>query len=348
MNSVVQQKKVKKPTLKDIAALSGLSVPTVSQILNNKANNFCAEDKKRMVRNIARELNYQPNFGYQIMTGKRTNTVGIICSQERVRQDEYITELLLKLSSELEKMGNATYMATLTADHPAADLNKINNLVSRGCSAFIFIGNPMNHQEVEQELQRHDIHYIGFNSNQMQRNVVVDCSIAYESYIRKFINEGRTNFKIFLIDKFEHSKNYNRAHGLYRVFPNEEKAVLYKRYISLLPKPPLELPNFGEHLFQVGYEVTKKIFEQDKTLQGLAFATDYYALGAAKYFTEIGVKIGEDVALCGYNNTDAVKFASLPISTADHQQDKISDMLIKNLKSNNPLKIVMEPRVILK
>jgi LacI family transcriptional regulator, galactose operon repressor len=348
MNTVVQPKKVKKPTLKDIAALSGLSVPTISQILNNKANNFCAEDKKKMVRRIARELNYQPNFGYQIMTGKKTNTVGIICSQERVRQDEHVTELLLKLSSKLEKMGNATYMATLTADHPVADQNKINNLINRGCSAFIFMGNPMKHQDVEQELQRHGIHYIGFSSNQMQRNVVVDCSIAYEAYVKKFIAEGRTNFKIFLTDEFEHGMDNNRAEGLYRVFPNEERASLYERYIKLLPELPHELPNFGECLFQAGYEVTKKLFEQDKAVQGLAFATDYYALGAAKYLTEIGVKIGEDVALCGYNNTDAVKFSPVPISTADHQRNKVSDMLIENLKGTNPLKIVMEPKIILK
>ena len=348
INAIVQPKKVKKPTLKDIAALSGLSVPTISQILNNKPNNFCSETKKQMVRRIAREINYFPDFASQIMTGKKTNTVGIICSQERVRHDEHITELLLTLSSKLEKMGNSTYMATLTANHSVDDLNKINNLINRGCSAFIFIGNPMKHQEIEQELQRHGIHYIGFICSKMQRNILVDSSIAFEAYIKKFIAEGRTKFKIFLTDEFKHQELNRRAHGLYRVFPDEEQSVLYERYVVTLPSPSDDFTDFKGNVFQTGYDVTKKLFEQDKNIQGLAFASDYYALGAASYLTEIGVKIGEDVALCGYNNTDAVRFSQVPISTADHQCEKICDMLIKKLKGSKPLQIVMEPQVILK
>ncbi len=340
--------RVKKPTLKDIAALARLSVPTISQILNNRANNYCSEATKAQVWKIAHKLNYQSNFGYQVMTGKKTNTVGLLCSQERVRQDEHITKLLLQLSSSLEGKGNASYMATLTADHSTADKQKIIDLINRGCSSFIFIGNPMEYQEVEEVLQTHGIHYIGLNNDMMQRSVQVDSSVAYEAYVKKFLSEGRTNFKILLNDSVNHREACGRVQGLFRAFPNENREILSQRYVSLLPDIPCHLHDFGDNIFQMGYEVTKALFEQDKTIQGLIFLSDLYALGATKYFTEIGVKVGSDIALCGYNNIDAIKFSTVPISTADHQCNKIKDVLIDNLAGIKPLRIVLEPEVILK
>lgn len=69
-----------KPTLKTIAQLSGLAVPTVSRALND-APDIGAETKK-LIRKIAKEIGYVPNrAGVRLRTG-RTNVISLVMSTE--------------------------------------------------------------------------------------------------------------------------------------------------------------------------------------------------------------------------------------------------------------------------
>lgn len=71
---------VERPTLKTIARLSGLAVPTVSRALNDAPD--IGEDTKRKVREIAREIGYSPNrAGLRLRTGK-TNVIALVLSTE--------------------------------------------------------------------------------------------------------------------------------------------------------------------------------------------------------------------------------------------------------------------------
>lgn len=69
-----------KPTLKTIAGLSGLAVPTVSRALNDAPD--IGADTKRLVRKIADEIGYVPNrAGVRLRTG-RTNVIALVMSTE--------------------------------------------------------------------------------------------------------------------------------------------------------------------------------------------------------------------------------------------------------------------------
>lgn len=69
-----------KPTLKTIASLSGLAVPTVSRALND-APDIGAETKK-LIRKIANDIGYVPNrAGVRLRTG-RTNVISLVMSTE--------------------------------------------------------------------------------------------------------------------------------------------------------------------------------------------------------------------------------------------------------------------------
>ena len=69
-----------KPTLKTIAELSGLAVPTVSRALNDAPD--IGTSTKKLVRKIADEIGYVPNrAGVRLRTG-RTNVVSLIMSTD--------------------------------------------------------------------------------------------------------------------------------------------------------------------------------------------------------------------------------------------------------------------------
>jgi LacI family transcriptional regulator len=69
-----------KPTLKTIARLSGLAVPTVSRALSDAPD--IGADTKKLIRKIAKEIGYVPNrAGVRLRTG-RTNVISLVMSTE--------------------------------------------------------------------------------------------------------------------------------------------------------------------------------------------------------------------------------------------------------------------------
>ena len=69
-----------KPTLKTIAQMSGLAVPTVSRALNDAPD--IGRDTKQLVRRIADEIGYIPNrAGVRLRTG-RTNVISLVLSTQ--------------------------------------------------------------------------------------------------------------------------------------------------------------------------------------------------------------------------------------------------------------------------
>ncbi len=75
-------------TLRDIAKKVGVSVPTVSRILNeNNKTRSASRETELMVKQIARELNYQPNGAARSLTTRRTHNIGVLWDK-RMDSDE--------------------------------------------------------------------------------------------------------------------------------------------------------------------------------------------------------------------------------------------------------------------
>ena len=69
-----------RPTLKTIARLSGLAVPTVSRALNDAPD--IGEETKRRIKEIARQIGYRPNrAGVRLRTG-RTSVISLVISTD--------------------------------------------------------------------------------------------------------------------------------------------------------------------------------------------------------------------------------------------------------------------------
>ena len=63
-------------TLKDVARESGLSVGTVSRILNNRG--YINEQTREKVYEVMKQLNYQPNEMARSLSKQKSNTIGLI------------------------------------------------------------------------------------------------------------------------------------------------------------------------------------------------------------------------------------------------------------------------------
>lgn len=82
-------------TIKDVAEVTGLSVTTVSRVLNNRG--YISEETREKVYAAMRQINYQPNEVARSLSKQTTNTIGVIVPHIN---HPYWAELLSNLESQ--------------------------------------------------------------------------------------------------------------------------------------------------------------------------------------------------------------------------------------------------------
>lgn len=65
-----------KKTIYDVAEAAGVSISTVSRVINNTGR--ISRSTRQRVHAVMKELDYQPNVHASALTGKRTNIIGLL------------------------------------------------------------------------------------------------------------------------------------------------------------------------------------------------------------------------------------------------------------------------------
>lgn len=124
-----------KPTLKTIAQMSGLAVPTVSRALNDAPD--IGRDTKVLVRKIADEIGYVPNrAGVRLRTG-RTNVISLVMSTEH---DNHTARLISSVAGGLQ---GTRYHLNVTPYFPQDDFMKPVRYIVETASADAVILNQI-------------------------------------------------------------------------------------------------------------------------------------------------------------------------------------------------------------
>ena len=69
---------MKRLTIKDIAAKSGVSISTVSRVLNHKEEGMSQKTREKVLQ-VIEELNYQPNLFARGLITKQSKLLGTRC-----------------------------------------------------------------------------------------------------------------------------------------------------------------------------------------------------------------------------------------------------------------------------
>lgn len=116
---------MKKTTMKDIAREAGVSVATVSYILNDVQNQTIPDETKCLVRETAKRLHYIPNLMAKSLVKGRTKMIGILVNRlpneaywRTVPRQQFIAELEHLLTAQ----GYHAIVASLDADDPQLDI----------------------------------------------------------------------------------------------------------------------------------------------------------------------------------------------------------------------------------
>lgn len=139
-------------TLKEIAALAGVSRGTVDRVLNHRGS--VNADTARRVREIARSLNYQPNkAALALASQKKKITIGVLLFGAE-NGNMFFQDVVSGVEYQQEKLAGygCTIVIRRTAFDPQAQLEAIHSLLEAGIHGLVI--SPYNSPEIIEMIGR--------------------------------------------------------------------------------------------------------------------------------------------------------------------------------------------------
>ncbi|BFH17890.1 LacI family transcriptional regulator [Paenibacillus melissococcoides] len=131
-------------TIKDVSRLAGVSVATVSRVLNQKG--YVHEDTEKKVMNAIRELNYIPNDVARSLTKKSAKMLALIVPDIT---NPFFNELARAVEKVTQLYGYATILCN-SDDTPANEKQYIHALKQKYIDGFILASDTLSAEEVRQ------------------------------------------------------------------------------------------------------------------------------------------------------------------------------------------------------
>ncbi len=124
---------MRKPTILDVAKLAGVSVGTVSNVLNGRGN--VTDERRARVAAAMAALDYVPNRAAQSLRGAQSRVIGL-CTP--VTSSAYFAALL-EIFEDLAARQGYELMQVLSHGDPALELRRVQALIGRGVDGLILI-----------------------------------------------------------------------------------------------------------------------------------------------------------------------------------------------------------------
>ncbi len=307
--------------IKDIAKESGVSITTVSLILNNKASTISEETIKR-VQSIAKEMGYRPNAIASSLKTKKTKLIGYVMPSI---ENSFFSEIAKKVEKIIEKKGYSIVICS-SDDKFEKDYNLIEMLSSRMIDLLLYCPSVEalekdNLTKIISLLHSIDIPYIIVDrqiEGDLHDKVVCDDRKGALDAVEYLIASGHERIAC-ITGPLSMSSASNRFFGY--------QEALKKNRIPY----DSSLIRYGAFDYASGYEAGKSLARSDAT--AIFVCNDLMAYGAIKALKESGKSVPEDVSLIGYDDLFFSALLDTPLTTVHQDIDALGKAIGNNILS---------------
>ncbi len=291
-------------SIDDVAKLAGVSIATVSRVLNNRG--YVSEKTKLKVWEAVRQLGYRPQISAKTLASKKLFKVGLVISDRigkllKSETGNFYAIVLEAIKDVEETFRFSTAVMILESPNP------------KGFDGFLLIGSDATAEQVELFCKYGKVvlvdHYID--------GLGIDCVVS-DGY------DGVYRVVQHLVQKG--IENIVHLHGPLRFYGFKDR---YRGYVEAMQRNGL-LPVCYEYddLHEEIAPVLKKIFRDRKT-QVLICSNDIIAIKALKQLRSWGYRIPEDVSIIGFDDIPQAERESL--STLRVQKYEMGFSAVKRL-----------------
>lgn len=311
-----------KPTSFDIAALAGVSQPTVSRAL--RGDKTVSEATRLRIEAIAAQLNYKVDKNASSLRRGQSNTLALLFFDERMPDGSLINPFFLSmLGSILQTCARRGYDLLTSFQQLSSDWH-VDYEDSRKADGIILLGygDYQVYRAREEQLVRQGTHFVRWGSVDPSSPVgTVGCDNVRggRDAGEHLITRGRRSIA-FIGDASGHYPEFQaRYQGLCAVM----------REGGLTVDPGLQVD--AQSVEDDGYQAMRRLLARDIPFDAVFGASDLIAVGAMRALEEAGRRVPDDVAVIGFDDIPAAALAHPPLTTIAQDFRRAGEMLVDTL-----------------
>jgi DNA-binding LacI/PurR family transcriptional regulator len=305
-----------------VAAVAGVSYRTVSNVVNG--HRYISEATRERVEAAIAQLDYRPQLAARQLRRGRSDLLtlsvpfvshpyfaqlahAVVGQAETFGYDVVIDETRGMLERELRVAAGFRGILTdgILFSPLTIDLELFE--AERGPTPLVLLGERFRSARID--------------------SVVVDNVSSTRDVTRTMIDTGRTRLA-FLGDVEQ---------GTVGAAPADLRLAGFTRALQDAGLEPMRIVQVaqwdqmnphGDYSREEGYERTRELIESGTPIDGLVCANDLLAIGALRAFREQGVRVPDDVAVVGWDNTAEAAFAAPSLTTVAPDMDELARLAI--------------------
>lgn len=315
-----------------ISEKTGLSISTVSRVLNGKADQYrISKDSQQKIREAAEKLNYVPNqFAANLKSGK-SKTIALILPS---LNNPFFAGIASEINAEIRKQGYIT-----------------------------IIGDSDENKDIERE------ELLQMESRNIEGLVIAPCNQDW-SYLKKMYDHGlpvvcidryfedlnipyvsTDNYEgAYIATKYLIENGHNRIsciQGVQQSTPNKLRIKGYKD--AMLEAGITEYSISGDDFsVQNGYLETKLLLQQKQRPTAIFALSNTIAMGSIKTLKEEKVRVPDDISIITFDDHPYLDYLATPLTCVTQPTSNICKIATKYLFSMLKKKEIEIKQVLLK
>ncbi|CUL86694.1 LacI family DNA-binding transcriptional regulator [Listeria monocytogenes] len=307
---------MKKTSIKDIAKLSGVSVATVSRVIND--NGRFSEETREKVLAVIKETNYQMNFSAKSLRMNKSFSVGILVPDI---SNYFFSSVVQQIEAILFDQGYSTIICN-TGRNLDKEMAYLNMLESKMVDGLIVISGA-DEFGFKYTNAENGIPYVCIDRQPKDKKDTIFISSnhyqgAFEA-TEALIHAGVKSPVIFM-----HSRQSSSAKERLKGFQDALKKnnIRYNPDVSKFTVD-LQIHNYQKSIITFVNEVT--------TMDGIFAINDNIALELLNLLPTIGKKIPNDIKVIGFDDTPQCNYTVPKLSSVKQNIPKIAQITVDNL-----------------
>lgn len=324
----------RKVTIRDLAEAAGVSVTTVSQILNGKGERFSIETRQR-VHQLQEDLGYVPDFNARNLIMKSAQTIGVLVPN----LGNPFFSMFIRGVQQTSRERHFIPLIFGANHDEQLESYYLQELIKRAVDGLIIASASITGEAIDNILKKNGIPYllIDQNGGPSVDRIRVDDEQGGQLAARHLLTLGHQRIVVVMPEHPTQNLRIRLA-GF--------KAQLVDQQIPLADSAVITSPmtKLG------GYQATAAVLAQHPTA---VFAiNDETALGLMRGLHEQGVRVPDDISVLGYDDIDLDEYV-VPKLTTIHQPvvtmgQQATELLINRVRNQRQSAQMVDLPVVLK
>lgn len=317
IQNLIMNTKKKRPTIKQVAEASGVSTQTVSRVINNRPD--VADDTRKRVKNVIKEIGYQPSAIARSLIRNRSYTLGVLTAGLK-----YIgpNRTLNGITNMAEQAGYSLLLKELP-HYNANDIRPIiNEFISRHVDGIIWAAPEIgdNREWVENFSNDLNIPFVFLTMAPREGLSIISVDNYYG---------GQLAMRHLVKNGYSHIAHIS---GPMEWWEAQERFKAWKDIAHESGQNASERCwSEGNWSSASGRKTAEDLLSKYPEMDAIFVANDQMALGALSVINSRGLQVPDDIAIVGFDNIAESEYFWPSLTTIQHDNIQVGTLAVKEI-----------------